>query len=110
MFFVKIRKERIMKQEVLKSLANPARIFYVPYNLAVLNFVAQFLIFITVSVVGMISTSSFEMPIEPLFFLLSVILVHFVLMVYSKKEPQLLQIILAKIRLFGKFIPKSLKV
>lgn len=110
MFFVKIRKERIMKKEVLKSLANPARIFYVPYNLAILNFVAQFLIFIMVSVVGMIYSSSFEMPIEPLFFLLSVILVHFILMVYSKKEPQLLQIILAKIRLFGKFIPKSLKV
>ncbi len=99
-----------MKQEVLKSLANPARIFYVPYNLAILNFVMQFLIFIIVSVTGMISTSSFEMPIDPLFFLLSVILVHFILMIYSKKEPQLLQIILAKIRLFGKFIPKSLKV
>lgn len=99
-----------MKQEVLKSLANPARIFYVPYNLAILNFVMQFLIFIIVSVTGMISTSSFEMPIDPLFFLLSVILVHFILIIYSKKEPQLLQIILAKIRLFGKFIPKSLKV
>ena len=35
-----------MKQQVLKALANPAHIFYVPYSLAVLNFVIQFLIWI----------------------------------------------------------------
>jgi len=99
-----------MKQEVLKSLANPARIFYVPYNLAIFNFVIQFLVFIVVSVIGLISSSSFELPIDPLYFLLSVVLVHFILMVYSKKEPQLMQIILSKIRLFGRFVPKSLRV
>ena len=99
-----------MKQQVLKSLANPARIFYVPYNLAIFNFVVQFLIFTIISIIGLISTSSFEMPIDPLWFLLSVILVHLILMVYSKKEPQLMQIILSKIRLFGKFVPKKLRV
>ncbi|NMA32914.1 MAG: hypothetical protein GX944_03225, partial [Alphaproteobacteria bacterium] len=90
--------------------ANPARIFYVPYNLAIFNFVVQFLIFTIISIIGLISTSSFEMPIDPLWFLLSVILVHLILMVYSKKEPQLMQIILSKIRLFGKFVPKKLRV
>lgn len=99
-----------MKQEVLKSLANPARIFYVPYNLAIFNFVVQFLVFIVISAIGLTTSSSFEMPIDPLYFLLSVVLVHFVLMVYSKREPQLMQIILSKIRLFGKFIPKNLRV
>lgn len=99
-----------MKQQVLKSLANPARIFYVPYNLAIFNFVVQFLIFTIISIIGLISTSSFEIPIDPLWFLLSVILVHLILMVYSKKEPQLMQIILSKIRLFGKFVPKKLRV
>ena len=75
-----------MKQQVLKSLANPARIFYVPYNLAIFNFVVQFLIFTIISIIGLISTSSFEIPIDPLWFLLSVILVHLILMVYSKKN------------------------
>ena len=37
-----------MKQQVLKALANPARIFYVPYNLAVINFAVQFIVFIVV--------------------------------------------------------------
>jgi type IV secretory pathway VirB3-like protein len=99
-----------MKQEVLKSLANPARIFYVPYTLAIFNFVVQFLIFIVISIIGLMTSSSFEMPVDPLYFLLSVVLVHFIIMIYSKKEPQLMQIMLAKIRLFGKFVPKSLRV
>ncbi len=99
-----------MKQQVLKSLANPARIFYVPYNLAILNFVVQFLVFMVVSVIGLMASKDFEMPIDPLYFLLSVVLVHFILAFYSKKEPQLMQIVLAKIRLFGKFIPKILRV
>lgn len=109
-FLLKLGIERRMKQQVLKSLANPARIFYVPYTLAIFNFVVQFLIFVIISVIGLMSSSSFEMPIDPLWFLLSVVVVHFILMIYSKKEPQLMQIILAKIRIFGKFIPKSLRV
>ena len=99
-----------MKQQVLKSLANPARIFYVPYNLAIFNFIVQFLVFMVVFIIGIISSPNYEMPIDPLYFLLSVVLVHFILMFYSKKEPQLMQIILAKIRLFGKFVPKILRV
>ncbi len=99
-----------MKQQVLKSLANPARIFYVPYNLAIFNFVVQFLIFMAIFIVGITTSSSYEMPIDPLYFLLSVVVVHFILAFYSKKEPQLMQIVLAKIRLFGKFIPKILRV
>ena len=37
--------KNVMKQQVLKVLANPARIFYVPYNLAVFNFAVQFFLF-----------------------------------------------------------------
>ena len=40
-----------MRQQVLKALANPARIFYVPYTLAVINFAVQFIVFIIVFIV-----------------------------------------------------------
>ena len=45
-----------MKQQVLKALANPAHMFYVPYSLAVLNFFIQFLIWIVLFVITLIST------------------------------------------------------
>ena len=96
-----------MKQQVLKALANPARIFYVPYNLAVINFVVQFLVFIAFFVISLI-TSGGKMSINPLYFLLSVIVVHSILVVYSKKDPQLGQIIVAKIQLFKQKIPGKL--
>jgi type IV secretory pathway VirB3-like protein len=99
-----------MKQQVLKAIANPARIFYVPYNLAILNFVAQFLVFMVIFVIDLsINTINANSNLM-IVFLVSVCLVHFVLMFYSKKEPQLMQIILSKLRLFAKFIPDSLRV
>ena len=96
-----------MKQQVLKALANPAHIFYVPYSLAVLNFVIQFLIFIVLFVVSLIVTRGAN-PINPLFFLISVIIVHSIIAMFSKKDPQLGQIVSAKIQLFKKKIPGKL--
>ena len=56
-----------MRQQVLKALANPARIFYVPYNIAVINFTIQFLIFVAIFVAVLIVTK-LEVAISPLYF------------------------------------------
>ena len=98
-----------MRQQVLKALANPARIFYVPYSIAVMNFFAQFSIWIVAFVIEL-SLRNDVVITNPLYFLLSVVAVHFVLMGFSKKEPQLANIITAKIQLFKKNIPESLVV
>lgn len=94
-----------MKQQVLKALANPARIFYVPYNLAVINFAIQFLVFIVFFIIGLVVNG---VAINPLYFMISVIIVHSVLAVYSKRDPQLGQIVAAKIQLFKQKIPGRL--
>lgn len=94
-----------MKQQVLKALANPPRIFYVPYSLAVLNFVVQFIVFIAIYASALVF---FDFQIEPLFFLISVLGVHMLLAVYSRVDPQLGQILLAKIQLFKRKIPRRL--
>ena len=91
----------------MKALANPARIFYVPYSIAVINFVVQFLVFMVVFVAVLIVSKE---AINPLYFLLSVIAVHFVLMGFSKREPQLANIVVAKIQLFKKKVPKDMIV
>ena len=96
-----------MKQKVLKALANPARIFYVPYSLAVINFAFQFIIFIIIFVISLIIFRA-DSQVDPLFFLISVCVVHMILAVFSKKEPQLGQIISAKLQLFKKKIPRRL--
>ena len=94
-----------MKQQVLKALANPPRIFYVPYRLAVLNFIVQFLVFIVIYVVGLLF---FNLEIQPLFFLCSVIGVHMLLAIYSRRDPQIGQIISAKMQLMKYRIPRRL--
>ncbi|MBR1380573.1 MAG: VirB3 family type IV secretion system protein [Alphaproteobacteria bacterium] len=94
-----------MKQQVLKALANPARIFYVPYTLAVINFVIQFIIFV---IIFTIVLTIFNYDINPLFFLLSVIGVHCILAVYSRRDPQMGQILSARIQLFKHKIPGRL--
>lgn len=96
-----------MKQQVLKALANPARIFYVPYSLAVLNFAVLFIIYIVLFIASLILTKGKD-PVPPLYFLLAVIGTHMFFAAYSKKEPQLAQIISAKIRLFKEKIPRRL--
>ena len=97
-----------MKQQVLKALANPARIFYVPYSLAVINFAVQFVVFILAAIIYMIATIPQYKMIDPLWFLVSVIVVHMILASFSKKEPQLGQIVSAKLQLFKKKIPNRL--
>lgn len=94
-----------MRIQVLKALANPAHIFYVPYSLAILNFAIQFIIFIVLFVAMLITTGK---PLNPLFFLLSVIAVHLIIAIFSKRDPQLGQIVTAKMQLFKKKIPGKL--
>lgn len=96
-----------MKQQVLKALANPSRIFYVPYSLAVINFAVQFLIFIAVFITDLLIHGT-DTEVSPLFFLISVMIVHSILAVYSKKDPQIGQIITARLQLFKKKIPNRL--
>lgn len=96
-----------MKQQVLKALANPSRIFYVPYSLAVINFAVQFIIFIVIFIASLLIYGT-ESNVSPLYFLVSVIIVHSILAVYSKKDPQIGQIISAKIQLMKKKIPNKL--
>ena len=98
-----------MKQQVLKALANPARIFYVPYNLAVINFAVQFIVFIIIFSIDLI-INKIDTKVTPLYFLISVIIVHSVLIVFSKRDPQLGQIVIAKIQLFKRRIPEKLVV
>lgn len=94
-----------MKQQVLKALANPPRIFYVPYYLAVLNFVVQFVVFVAIYVSALIF---FDFQIEPLVFLVSVIAVHMFLAIYSRIDPQIGQIILSRFQLLKRRIPRRL--
>ena len=96
-----------MKIRILKALANPARIFYVPYNLAVLNFMILFFIYMTIFILSMILTDG-DLAINPLYFMLALIAVHSLLAVWSKKEPFLAQIFAAKMALFRKKIPNKL--
>jgi type IV secretory pathway VirB3-like protein len=94
-----------MRQQVLKALANPARIFYVPYTLAVINFAIQFIVFSIFFVLRMIL---FHKDLNPLIFMGSLFLVHSILAMFSKKDPQFGQIISSKLNLLTKKIPRKL--
>lgn len=96
-----------MKQQVLKALATPARIFYVPYSIAVINFLVQFILFIFIFIISLVFTGK---DINPLYFLCSVFIVHMLIASVSKYEPQLGQIISAKIDLLKHKVPKRLVV
>lgn len=97
----------MMKQQVLKALANPARIFYVPYTLAVVNFVVQFLVYIVIFVISLI-IQGVDTGVSPLFFLISLCVVHSILAGMAKKDPQLGQIVFARLNLFSRHIRKRL--
>ena len=99
---------REMRQQVLKALANPARIFYVPYYLAILNFFVLFSIYMATFVITLVI--DFHSVPNPLYFLVTVIAIHVVLMGFSRKEPQLANIIIAKIQLFKQKIPSQMVV
>lgn len=99
-----------MRQKVLKALANPPRIFYVPYTLAVLNFLVWFLIFVICIVISII-LPPYEIPMWlPLVFLSVLTLTHTILAFYSKKDPQISQLIFSGLNLFKKKIPRRLVV
>ncbi len=99
-----------MRQKVLKALANPPRIFYVPYNLAILNFFFWFLLFVIVMIV-LIVLPPHEVPIwYPLVFIGLLCLCHSILGFFSRKDSQIAQIIISTINIFGKKIPKRLNV
>jgi len=96
-----------MKVPVLKALANPARIFFVPYSLAVFNFIVLFFIYIMIFMSGLVLSDG-RIAANPLYFMLALIATHMILAVWSKKEPFLLRIFMAKLALFRKKIPREL--
>ncbi|MCL1902030.1 MAG: VirB3 family type IV secretion system protein [Alphaproteobacteria bacterium] len=98
-----------MRQQVLKALANPARIFYVPYSIAVMNFAAQFIVFVTIFFTDLLINGT-DAKFSPMYFIISVGLAHIILAGVSKKEPQLANIIAAKIRLFKVRAPNRIEV
>jgi uncharacterized membrane protein (DUF485 family) len=100
-----------MRQNVLKALANPPRIFYVPYSIAVLNFVVQFILFICAFMIGILANgiTSGKMPIDIWYFLISMMVTHSILAWFSRREPQLANIIAAKIQLFKFRVPDKLE-
>ena len=99
-----------LRQKVLKALANPPRIFYVPYNLAMLNFFFWFMLFVVIMAVFLILPPH-DIPMwYPLVFLGLLFISHMILGIYSRKDSQIAQIILSTIKIFNKRIPKRLKV
>jgi type IV secretory pathway VirB3-like protein len=94
---------------VLKALANPARIFFVPYNLAVLNFVVLLMAYLAVFWGGLI-VSGGKFAFEPLYFLLTLIGTHSLLALWSKKDPFLAKILSAKLVIWSRKIPKKLNI
>lgn len=99
-----------MKQQVLKALANPSHLFYVPYTLAVLNFMIQFIIFTVLFIIGIfvLGNDKVNTYLNPLYFLISVVIVHMILATFSKRDAQLGQILIAKIKMIKDRIPRRL--
>jgi type IV secretory pathway VirB3-like protein len=96
-----------MRQQVLKALANPAHIFYVPYSLAIINFAIQFIIFMVVFIAVLILSKGKD-TFNPMYFIISVIVVHSIIAIFSKRDPQLGQIVTAKLQLLKRKIPGKL--
>ena len=99
-----------MKQKVLKALANPPRIFYVPYTLALLNFLFWFFLFI-LAIVFFTALPPHETPMWLLLVFLGILsLCHAILAFYSKKDPQISQLIFSSVKIIKNKIPKRLVV
>ena len=101
------KQERLLRQKVLKALANPARIFYVPYSLAILNFFVWFMVFIVSMIVFLLFTGDIPYSL-PLVFLGVLVLFHSILGVYAKQDYQIAQILLSSFQIFKRKIPKRL--
>ena len=100
-------KEKYMKIFVLKALANPVRIFFVPYNLAVFNFLFLLLVYLITFFSSLFLTNGI-IAINPLWFMITLVITHSIIAIWAKTEPFLLKIIIAKIKLFKKHIPQKL--
>ncbi|MCQ2574486.1 MAG: VirB3 family type IV secretion system protein [Alphaproteobacteria bacterium] len=98
-----------MRQKILKALANPPRIFYVPYTLAIINFAICFIAYMVTMVIFLVFTHNIPMLL-PLVFIGLLCLLHTILGFYSKKEPQLSQIIISNIKLIKNKIPRRLSI
>jgi len=96
-----------MKIPVLKALANPAHIFFVPYNLAVFNFMVHLMLYVVLFFGGLIISAG-RIVVNPLYFAISLIAVHMILAGMSKKEPFILRIFMARFKLFRMRVPKEL--
>ena len=99
-----------LREKVLKALANPPRIFYVPYNLAILNFLIWFMVFVLAIVFFMIIPPHNIPMWLPLTFLGVLSLCHTILAFYSKQDPQIAQTIFSNIRIIKNRIPRRLVV
>ena len=97
-----------MRQKVLKALANPPRIFYVPYSLAVLNFLFWFLLFVLFMILSILF--SISNALLPLIFLGGLFISHSILGIYSRKDPQIAQIIYSYLKILKNKIPRRLVV
>ena len=89
----------ILKQKVLKALANPPRIFYVPYTIAMINFFCWFMIFIFTGNIP----SWF-----PLVFLGGLSFTHTIFGIFSRKDSHISQLIFSSFYLLRKRIPRRL--
>ena len=98
-----------MRQKVLKALANPPRIFYVPYTLALINFFAWFMVFVVSIILSLFILHDIP-PWLPLAFLGLLSLSHVVLGFYSRKDSQISQLIFSVIRIIKNRIPGQLVV
>ena len=107
---IRIPGEGNLKQRVLKALANPPRIFYVPYSLAVLNFLFWFLLFVVFMVITLILPPH-DIPMwAPLVFLGILSITHTILGFYSRKDSQIAQIIISGLVILKNKIPRKLVV
>ena len=97
-----------MKQKVLKALANPPRIFYVPYTLAMLNFFLCFFVFIVLMIIFMVINKGIIPTYLPLVFLGVLSFTHTILGIFSRKDTQISQLIFSSFYLFRKRIPGKL--
>lgn len=77
-----------MKEELLKSVAQPMQVFFAPFGLFLLNVVITFILM----VLFLISGFGVYMWIPVLFF----VILHFVAVVIGKKEPHIDNIIASR--------------
>ena len=99
-----------MRQKVLKALANPPRIFYVPYTLALLNFLFWFIIFAFAIAIFAILPPHSPPSWLPLVFFALLSLCHTTLAFYSKQDSQIAQMIFSAVRIIKSRIPRRLVV